>query len=185
MGLLYLHNNKILVVSGKLAANEACCCVCCSKINSNDLLHGDEPYSWPNVDPGGEPTPMYGGEEAPPQQPNTDLGLGSCKIVPACLRWVCIKFSQDEEVLESVVYGGATVNDRDLVELVLDTEGSEGGGCWLYTIDYFGWKCYAGEIRFDCGENANERCPASDWGRTFFPSDTMFSIYKTQLGGGA
>ena len=38
MSPLYLHNNKILVVGGKLAANEACCCCSCPPCNENFLF---------------------------------------------------------------------------------------------------------------------------------------------------
>ena len=192
MTLITFSDGKVVMRDGKVGTEQACCCGSCncSNLNFNDLLYGDELYSWPNVDLGGQKTPMYGSDEEPPHESVPGSGFGECQIKKACLRWVCIKFSATGDVVDSAVYGGPTTNDRDLVELVLETEGSEQGGCWLYTFEFFAWNCYAGgypRCPIPPGEDVNGDCPvprvASEWTRTLIPGDTMFSIYKTQLGG--
>ena len=192
MTLITFQDGKPVLRDGKVGTEQECCCesCSCSILNLNDLLYGDQPYSWPNVDPGGQKTPMYGGDEEPPHESQPGSGLGACQIKKACLRWVCIKFSATGEVVDSAVHGGPTANNRDLVQLVIETEGSEQGGCWLYTFEFFAWNCYAGSYLhcpYPPGEDANGECPvprnASKWMRTLIPGDSMFSIYKTKLGG--
>lgn len=191
MTKITFKDGKPVIRDGKIGSGQGCCCAeeaCCGQLNLNDLLYGDEPYSWPNVDPGGQKTPTYGGDEEPPQESVPGSGFGECQIKKACLRWVCIKFSATGEVVESAVHGGPTTNNRDLVDLVLETEGPEQGGCWVYTFEFFAWNCYSGEYSrcpIPPGEDENGDCPvprvASKWTRTLIPGDTMFSIYKTQL----
>jgi hypothetical protein len=190
MTLITFNDGKVLMRDGKVGTEQGCCCEegsCCNDLDLNVLLYGDEPYSWPNVNPGGQPAPMYGGGGEPPQVPVPGSGLGSCKVVQACLRWVCIKFSATSEVIESAVYGGPTTNSRDLVELVIENEGPEQGGCWVYTVEFFGWKCYFGTYTYCPEEDGDGNCltplAASRWVMEFFPGDTAFSIYKNQRGG--
>lgn len=88
----------------------------------------------------------------------------SWKPYPACLTWVCRCVDQDGNVTCEQIYG-ASINNKNLSELVTDSLGPETeSGCYVYTIEFFEKRLRV------CKENAIN-----------VQDDSMYTIYKTEV----
>lgn len=170
MTLVTFQDGRVVMRDGKVGTEQACCCnpCCCNSITLNDLLYGNNEYSWPSIKPPGKREPENGvaGNPPPgpashctdPKQANDADTLNACcnetspgvyewtcsggwEIRPACLRWLCRCVDGEGNVRCSQTYGGPTVNDADLTELALNKFGAEAtAGCYVYTFEFFGWR---------------------------------------------
>lgn len=182
MSPLYLHNGKILTVGGALAISADCCCnpCCCDYLNLSNLkeLFGGGFTRAPTFgNPVRPPCPnpetwdqQFGplcneelveqGEPCRPYQEPCDWHLKE-----ACLRWVCRCLDDNLNIICEQVYGGPSITNKDLIQLVLDAKGLETEpGCYVYTIEFFGW---------------HDREGTGGW----ISSDDLYSVNKTKLDG--
>lgn len=172
------HCDPVICLPGSLR------CPCCSSITQEDLRYGSAPYSWPQLKPSSPKTPMYGdigpqptsGSTGSPGSPSGPPGYppddcGPWVIREACLRWLCRCVDCYETVLCSEAYGGPTVNNLDLNQLVVDTLGFEDEpGCYVYTFVFYGWY-RPGRPNYGYGY-----CPPG-----WISRDDIYTIHKTRL----
>lgn len=152
MTLIAMQGDKVVMRDGKVGTGSECCCkqpCCCEQITLNDLLYGTKEYSWKTIKPTASKTPQFGNIGAPPEpfpQAPAKKPKRWWTIRPACLRWVCRCVNGNGAVVCSKRFGGATINDIDLAALVINALGNEpGAGCYVYTVEFFGWDKDMGE----------------------------------------
>lgn len=108
---------------------DTCCFSCETGIDLDGLLSEYRPGSGGRrCGPGWGLTAPAGG------------GPGNWVREPACLRWLCRCYNEDLEVTQEVPHGGPTTNDLDLGSLVDGCLDAPGPGCYIFIIEFFGWK---------------------------------------------
>lgn len=159
MTKIYFYKNKVLLANDMVAIDKRCCCIkCCCPYLDIDILKEDfggfsNSPEFGDVNrppcPNPETWDDYGPYD-PECNPDTMPQIGNpCRpfpepcdwsLVPACLRWVCRCVDEDLDLICEEIYGGPSINDKDLSQLVIDAKGAETeAGCYVYTIEFFGW----------------------------------------------
>lgn len=182
MATIKTQGGKVLLKDGKVSCE--CCCFC-SNYDLDFLLYG--------VGSGGLKFEDYLGLL---QEESGDVAAwealrpdGRYSKREACLRWLCRKtvLRDGEPVTISQSFGGPTVNNRDLNDLLIESlderDGLAGllsggaslrfppeeyGRCYLYGFEFYGWR-------------RSRRKGPQGWPSDWVGSDVFYDIYRRDI----